>query len=113
MPSVGIVVRKDITRRSVGPKRETSNLETLRKGFQKNQANTIKVEEDDIAFLIALSTSLSSDIWYLDSCASQHMTRCRTWISKYKNLRLSRTVTFGDDRPSYRREGFDPLSIPT
>ena len=70
----------------------------LKKSFQKNQANTVKTEEDDTAFVAALSASVSSDMWYLDSGASQHMTGCRAWFSKYENLSLSRTVTLGDDR---------------
>ena len=69
-----------------------------KKGFQENQANIVKAKEDDTAFVTALSASLSSDICYLDSGASQHMTGCKTWLSKYKILTLNRTVTLGDDR---------------
>ena len=69
-----------------------------KKGFQKNHANTVKAEEDDTTFVTALSTSLSSHIWYLDSGASECMTAYRTRFSKYENLTLSRTITLRDDR---------------
>ena len=96
MPNVCIVVRKDITRRSVGRKRDFKSRKS-KIGFQNNQANTVKAEEDDTVFVTILLMSLSSDIWYLDSGASQHMTGCRTWFSKHENLTLSCTVTLEDD----------------
>ena len=46
-----------------------------KKGSQKNQANTAKVEENDTAFVAALFALESNDIWYLDLGASQHMDR--------------------------------------
>ena len=69
-----------------------------KKGSQKNQANTVKAEENDTTFVAALSASESNDIWYLDLDASQHLTGCKAWFSTYENLSLSRTVTLGDDR---------------
>ena len=49
-----------------------------KKGFHNNQTNIVQAAKDGRTFVIVLSMSLSDDIWYLHSSASQYMTDYRT-----------------------------------
>ena len=72
------------------------------KNFQKQHANTVdkkdSTQKDESVFVAALSvTTMSDKEWYIDSGASQHMTRHRSWFSNYENLPSGPKVYLGGD----------------
>ena len=69
-------------------------LGNLKKDFPKQHANAVKTEEDDNAFVVALSLLESNGTWTRG--ASQHMTRQRLWFIRFENLYGSGNVSLGD-----------------
>ena len=52
-----------------------------------SDSNTDKSSQDDVdAFVAALATHISEDVWLIDSGASFHMTSHRDWFSKYEEF---------------------------
>ena len=62
-----------------------------------SDSDTDKSSQDDVdAFVAALATHTSEDVWLIDSSASFHMTSHRDWFSKYEEFDSGK-VYLGDN----------------
>ena len=64
---------------------------------EKNQTAEGRVAKET-AGMFCLTAGHGKRGWYLDSGASKHMTKHRSWFSKYKELNSPIPVTIGDDK---------------
>ena len=88
-------------------------LGKLKKEFPKQHANAVNTEDDDNAFVAALSVLESNGTWFIDSGASQHMTGQRLWFSRFENLHGSGNVFLGDERElPIKGKGSIPFDFP-
>ena len=85
----------------------------LKKDSPKQHVNIVNIKEDDNTFVVPLSLLESNGTWFIDSNASQHMTRQRPWFSRFKSLYGSGNVSLGDERElPIKGNGSIPFDFP-
>jgi hypothetical protein len=75
-----------------------------RKNKNPNMAASAVVDEfsksfeDDFCFMACMSSTVVSDMWFVDSVASCHMTGCKEWFTRLQEGGINLIIELGDDR---------------
>jgi hypothetical protein len=66
--------------------------------------------EEDFCFIVCMSSTNVSDMWFVDSGASCHMTGRKEWFTRLQKGGVNLVIELGDDR-RYKAQGVGTISF--